>query len=303
MSGDYSRLKKYQNGMSLVEVMLVVGVMGIVTLGVMTMLDHQQKSNNFLDYQLQKMQLQSTLVGQILNNPDNCACLFSGANAFPIDPAAPGAELAGAAPFQLGQFKFIVPGDCATATVPQPLVNDTGIDGMKTTDIRLTKILLNSGSYFGELVVNLQSTKPVAGPRDLVINVPVTIRTSPAGANVNFLSCSRTVDSIQSSCNPLDPAKPWIKNQINCVVTKNSGGWSIGDSVTVRLSHIRSGSAYYRHGGYNDDVPLGVSFSTDTGDYISSGSNDVLENGGLDCTQGGANLMDISENPANMNGC
>lgn len=182
-------LKKSQ-GFSLVEIMVVTGIMGIIILVFISMQESSLKSNNYLEFQLKRVQLQNVLIGQILNDPNNCACLFAGSSPFSSIPAAPGITLS-VTPTQIGKYNFISPGICATATMPQPLVNNTGIDGLKTTSIQLTKIMNTSGDYSGELAINLQSTKPVLGSQDLPIRIPVYVSTTPAtGTSVSFVSCS-----------------------------------------------------------------------------------------------------------------
>lgn len=210
-----------RKGFSLVELLVVIGIMSAVILAMMTMQENQMKANNYLEFQLKRTQLQNTLVGQVFNDPGNCACLFAGAAPFPAMPSAPGATLTGVAPTQIGRYSFATPGVCATATMPQPLVNNAGIDSLKTTSIRLANVMNISGVYTGEILINLQTTKPVLGPPDLPIKIPVVVTTTPSGANVNFQSCSSSVSSSASGIDftPLLNTPSWYN-----VVTPNSGG-------------------------------------------------------------------------------
>lgn len=186
-----SHLLRSQQAFSLVEALIFVGIMGIMMLVMVATQSNQLKSNNYLEFQLKRTQLQTVLIGQVLNDPNNCACWFSGANTFAANPALPGATLTGVTPTQLGRYQFITAGDCATATMPQPLIDGTGIDGMKATSIQLTNIMNISGTYSGDLIAGLQSTKEVLGPRDLQLRIPVAIEVTPAGAGmVQFRSCS-----------------------------------------------------------------------------------------------------------------
>jgi len=179
-----------RSGATIVEVLVAGAIMIIMMLAMMTMQDNQLKGNNYLDFQLKRTQLQAELVGQVFNNANNCACLFAGSAAFSANPVAPGATLS-TLPLQIGRFNFVNPGVCATATIPQPLVDNIGIDGMRATSIQLTNIMNANGAYTGEVVLDLQSTKPVLGPQNLPIRIKVDIVTSPAGAgNVNFASCA-----------------------------------------------------------------------------------------------------------------
>ena len=160
-------------GLSLIEVIVTSSIAGVLMMAMMAMQQHQLKLNNYLEFQLKRNQLQNTLIGQVLNDPSNCACLFNGAQPFAADPTAPGATLTGVSPTQIGEYEFGTPGDCTTATMPVPLVNNTGIDGIRTTAIRLTNIMNVAGSYNGDLLISLESTKQVAGPKSLPIRIPV----------------------------------------------------------------------------------------------------------------------------------
>lgn len=177
---------KNSNGFSLVEIMIVTGIMGIMMLAMSTMQSNQMKANNYLEFQLKRTQLQGTIIGQILKDPNNCACLFNGASAFPSSGIA---TLAGATPTQIGPYTSAAPGCGAPA---QFFIDGVGIDGLKATSIQLQNITptANPNIYTGQLNLDIQSTKEVMGPKNLPISIPVSIATSPAGANVNFVSCS-----------------------------------------------------------------------------------------------------------------
>jgi prepilin-type N-terminal cleavage/methylation domain-containing protein len=173
-------------GFSLVETMVVVGIVGVMALAMMTMQSNQVKSNNYLEFQLKRTQLQGVLLGQFLKDPNNCACLFAGATAF---PAAGAATLPGTAPTQIGLYTSAAP---ACGTPAQFFIDAAGIDGLKATSIRLQNITPTSDPniYTGAFNIGVQSTKDVLGPKELPISIPVSVATSPSGANVVFNSCS-----------------------------------------------------------------------------------------------------------------
>lgn len=169
----------------------MAGVMAIIMFAMMSMQQSQLKSNNFLEFQLNKTQLQNTLIGQVFKDPNNCACLFAGANPFPQNPGGAGATLTGVNPTRVGRYEFVTPGVCGTATMPQPLVDDQGIAGLKTVSIRLRDIKRIAGVYSGQVVIDVSSTKNVLGPSVLPIQIPVNITATPNGAGaMNFQSCS-----------------------------------------------------------------------------------------------------------------
>ncbi len=178
-----------ERGFSLVEIMIGTVIMGIMMLAMVTMQSSQMKANNYLQFQLKRTELQGAIIGQILNDANNCACLFKGANTFLASAAAsaPGVTLSGVAPTQIGRF----PNPAPVCGLPiQPLINTTGIDGVQMTSVQLTKITGAGTTFSGTLSVDLHSTKDVLGPRNLPINIPVSIAATTAGLNVSFISCS-----------------------------------------------------------------------------------------------------------------
>ncbi len=172
----------------MIEVVIAAGVLSIVVVAAGSFFSQQTKANNFLDFQSKRSQLRLTLLGQFLNNPNNCQCLFAGANTFPI---AGTSALTGVAPTTLGQYAFVSPGVCSTATIPQPFLTAAGVDSVQTKSISLTNIVNVSGTYTGILQINMQSMKDVIGPSTISLTIPVAVTTSPAtAATVNFVSCS-----------------------------------------------------------------------------------------------------------------
>lgn len=176
-----------KNGFSLIEVVIIAGVMAVLMFAMISMQTNQSRSNNYLEFQLKTIQLRGQILGQFLNDPENCRCLFNGATDF---PAAGIALLGGVTPTQIGRFNFVTAGVCGTATVPSPFVSNTGVDGLISSSIQLRNISGAAGVYAGDLVINVQSRKEVLGPQELPVSIPVSIATAPAGPNVSFVSCS-----------------------------------------------------------------------------------------------------------------
>src|SRR5690606_14563271 len=102
--------RTHQNGVTLVEVLVVAGFMSILMMAMITMQTHQSKSNNYLEFQLKRTQLQQVIVSQVLSDAQNCACLFAGASPFPANPTGAGATLTGVSPTQVGRYNFVTPG-------------------------------------------------------------------------------------------------------------------------------------------------------------------------------------------------
>jgi len=177
-----------KGGFSLVEMLVMVGIMSIVLLAMMTMQDNQTKSNNYLDFKLKTIQLRGTLIGQFLKDANNCACLFNGAPPF---PAAGTNQLGGAAPTDVGLYTSAAPACGAPASY---FINAAGVDGVAAKSVSLQNIKTTTipNIYSGDFVVNATSTKAVLGPKDITVSVPVSISTTPVGANAQFTDCSVT---------------------------------------------------------------------------------------------------------------
>lgn len=187
--GQQFFLIKNQSGMTLIEILVVVGIMAISMSAMLVMQQNQLLANNFLEFQLKKIQAESAIVNQVLNNPQNCACMVAGSPTIDANPAAPGATLTTSAT-QIGSYQFTNPGDCATATIPQPVVDGIGSDGIKTKSISIRNITNTAGQFKGDLQVRIESLKKVSGPSELVINIPVQLQASVTGTNAQIQSCT-----------------------------------------------------------------------------------------------------------------
>lgn len=181
-----------QDGFSLIEVMVAIAIFGVAMAAFMTMQTQQTKTNNFIQFQLKRTELQGAIIGQFLNDPKNCACLFQ--NAGPAEIPANAAGIVwpvSTPPTELGRYQIPTPGDCTTASIPVPLVNEKGVDGIKSTSIRLRDVTATSGVFSGHLVVDVQSKREVLGVGDLSIKIPVHISVAAGSpGQVVFKSCS-----------------------------------------------------------------------------------------------------------------
>lgn len=225
----------------------------------LSLYENQINSTNAMEFRVKKLQLQRSMIEEVLTDPSNCACIFAGANPFPAAPTSPGADLVSpSTATSLGRYKFITAGDCSTATLPNPLISSAGIDGLILSSIQLTKINQISGtSYSGELLIDIASSKKVLGPPNLKIKIPVSVAATPAGAGtVNFQSCSMTgstpvVNTPNSFANPaynqVFNTNPWrnvfLVNNIACKSSQATILWGAqyegtGDDSygTARLS-------------------------------------------------------------------
>lgn len=197
-------------GFSLIEVMIAVSLLTLVMLAATTFFAQQLKANNFLEFQSKREQMRLAMLGQVLNNPANCKCLFSGAANFPATAAAGNpVNLSGFTdPVAVGKFE---PADCSGGS-PAPLVNQTGFDGMKLISTSLNNISFGGGTYGGDLLITLESTKEVAGPKTLLLKIPVAVLTSDAGGGQRKFEGCATSSGFGIS-NPIIPNWP---TSLNC---------------------------------------------------------------------------------------
>jgi prepilin-type N-terminal cleavage/methylation domain-containing protein len=255
-----------KNGFSLAEILVVTAIMGIMALAMMTMQSNQVKANNFLQFQLKRTELQGAILGQILNDPNQCACLFQGASTFLASTAAvlPGATLSGVAPTQIGRF----PSPPPLCGVPiQSLINNVGIDGVKSASILLTNITGAGTNFSGNLTVDLQSTKDVLGPSHILMSIPVNVAATTSGANVTFTSCSTSGYSTGPNCVHLLSAPNNWSASVSCPVDyPNAIAGNCSTSCrTIRTNTLSTTTQFC------DLLPTG-NFCVQPGQYIATAS-------------------------------
>lgn len=163
-------------GFSLVEVTMVLGIMAAAGAAMMTFMNNQSKSGNRMEYVTQREQLRSTITVQFLSSPQSCKCLFQGAtfNRVGITDEIDFTEGV------IGRRHFTTPGNCATSTVPFKLagINEV-INGLRATEIKLKNIQEVSGSYMANFHVKVDTPKSMVGSKESQIVIPVVLATAP----------------------------------------------------------------------------------------------------------------------------
>lgn len=220
----------------------------MVMLAATTFFAQQLKANNFLEFQAKREQLRLTIIGQFLNDPDNCKCLLGlgGGVTFPVTGTT---ELIGfTQPDSVG--KFLDPNTCAGG-IPQPFVTKDGVDGLRLDSVQLINIVPTGGGYYsGFLNFNVESIKEATGPKILRLSLQVAIKTEIVGAQAQFLGCS-------SASGP--PLNPPIIQKVNyrglssgtatCPVGTMliSGGcdWDSNDKTPDLMGHPNSANGWY----------------------------------------------------------
>lgn len=175
-------------GFTLVEVIIVAGLMGGVALLMAELFKGQQKQTAKIELLYKTEQLRSVILGQVLDDPLNCKCMFESAPEFPSAVPA----IAAPSPNEIGKYDFIVPGDCSGG-IPKPIVNNSarGIDDVKLLSAEIVDAQFISGEYFGDLKILVSSAKEVTGVNQQQLKIPVKLITSNGSpGNQRFEGCS-----------------------------------------------------------------------------------------------------------------
>ena len=289
---------RYQRGFSLLEVLLVTGIMGIVAVVFTSLLNAQQKSLRVIEQKQDLLALRGSLA-QVMSLPGVCSWQLSGRvfNASAITGSA-----LGSAPWALNQIylgdtaaspKLISRGETIGATAASPRVRAIEFHNIAR---------VGPDSYRGELTVAMEPDSLAMPVKE--ISVPILVGTDPAsplGAK-EIVRCGMDA----TKCASLDPARPWIKKILVCKVAHASGGCSAGATYLYYLSYAESPALHgvvYRGGSGEDDPnqPT-IRFHPGTGALLPiNPSVPILSC--LDCAQPGANLKSLATNAANADGC
>jgi hypothetical protein len=184
------KIIRSQRGLGLVEVVVASAILLTVITMAMTFFANQLKANNFMEFQGRREDLRGKILTQFLNDAVNCKCLFSGLG--PMNKT--GATTLTAPTTRFGRYEFSVAGDCSTANVPAPFTS--AIPSITVTRIRMN-VMGVEGLHSGDLVVELQSSKDVLGPKDTALTIPVSVYTSQASpGTVNFEGCTAGIPSV-----------------------------------------------------------------------------------------------------------
>lgn len=254
---------KNQIGFALIEVLVASAIMMTVVLAATSFFEQQIKFTNFIDFRSKRDQLRSAVIGQVLNDPNNCKCLFASAPTFPVGGTP--LLVPSPAPTAIGPYNFGTPGDCSTATLATALASTAGVDSVKMTKVEVHDVVPAGSAYSGTLYLSLQSTKDVSGPSTLQLQIPISISTSASGGNRHFDSCSMSASTgggnLCAMCtwNNYVAPSPYTECGGNYPVlrgvisTRGSGDWA-GD---WRLGEFCSGSiTYHSRNSGRRDLPI-----------------------------------------------
>jgi prepilin-type N-terminal cleavage/methylation domain-containing protein len=153
-----------KNGFSLVEIMLAIGLLGVLSTGIMKMFKLQTKSGKVMETQLEILQVYNSITLSLLNK-EACSSTFSAVPQFEND----------------AEVEFI------NNRAGNSIFNTTDIYGERTVKIEkmLIKDLAVESSGFGNFKLELhfkKQSKLLAGSKGLVV------KTIPISAKVDSLN-------------------------------------------------------------------------------------------------------------------
>lgn len=239
-----------KSGFSLIEVLIVIGILGVTSLALVSLMDYARSSSEGVRFLIKREQLRTQIITQVLNNPNNCRCIFANSTPFPSTGIA---ALPNSVPVQaVRNYELVGPSDCGTA-VPRDTFIDTinADDGVRATEINLLNITNIMGQYSGELTIRMSTQKKILGLSNLDLIIPVNINTTGAGpGTVRLANCS-----LSQPISTTAPATP--------AVSPIFGGTGGAGSLTCPPGTYANG-VRMRSGGYVDAIQLKCSDSSMT---------------------------------------
>ncbi len=242
------KLKTTQSGFALIEVMVALGLLGIVTLGTTTLIMSMQKSANNMQYRTDATEVNEEMRA-LLANPSACANSFKGM------PAVAGASTAVATLFD----GSMAPG-VATYVVGGTYGGTLSLETFKLTSMTLANFIPGATATTGVMVLTnaMSATKTTEGasivPRSIKIEVTVT-----GGKISSCIALSRMEDGIWQ-------VQPTNLNNIFYIppTAGAQGNVGIGTGVPAYLLDMKGS-------GGNGEIDLSVTGRMRTGDANLSG--------------------------------
>lgn len=192
-----------QGGFSLIELMVVIGIMSIAVLGVMTMMDNQNKDFKFLAEKFEIRDTKSVLTGVIDEN-SFCGCLMNGKT---LDTTT-GLLSSGVTSVPIS---YTNPGCVASTLKVIPVVGSklsasSNIEVASITMLPATEVVSGSGKYSTQLEVKFnnvsRSVRPMTVP--LFFKIDTAAGSPSARPFSTCMSAAATVDvpPVQGFCTP-----------------------------------------------------------------------------------------------------
>lgn len=249
-----------QSGFSLIEVLVVIGIMSIVAFSMMSMMSGMNKDFRAFDEKmgLQALQLQ---IQSALSNPDFCKCFF-GNNTFNSSTESWNS-------FPNSTTSISTAYSSACAALGPPLVNigtRIGNSNMIPTELRLEDINpvvvggTNPGGYSAKLEVVMDPNQLTRSRKNISVPINFYVNMSDPVSYRRILSCSPPVPSFQLN-DPITITLPVARNSSPMPISTSPNQYKL-----CILSSVRTGG----NDGDGDDR-CEISFSSVTRVWTISG--------------------------------
>lgn len=154
-----------RKGFSLIELMVVVGVMSVSVLGIMSMMDNQNKKINFLTEKFEIQDTKTILSGLVGEN-SFCTCLLGGKTMDTVtgvlNPGIASVPLSFTNPGCTPSALKIIP------SVGSKLSDSSNIEIASVKILPATEVVTGTGKYLAQLEVKfsntIRSTRPLTVP-------------------------------------------------------------------------------------------------------------------------------------------
>lgn len=226
-----------KNGFSLIELLVVIGIMSILALGMMTMMDNQNKDFKFLAEKFEIRDTKSILTG-VLDENAFCGCFLSGKTlntaTRQINEAVNSIPLSYSNPGCVASAQKIIP------AVGSKLSGSSNITVGSIAILPGTEVVTGSGKYSTSLEINFGNVSRSVRPMTVPIFFKIDLTSGSAAARPVSACISAVVSPpVQGFCTPRND---WDNsNVLSCPV--------MAGYTSQRLSGVNQSGTWWRGSG------------------------------------------------------
>ena len=200
-----------RSGFSLVETLVVVGVMGIIMGGMMTLQSHQSKEVKALSEQLAKSELDKNLIS-VFADGTICSFMFANGSSVglsPVNATFDASTLPKKNAFTLNQIPLRGGSSAPIAQINQQASASSNSLYVNSIYVNVVQ-KVDANHYLATLNVSFDPARTVRAVPDL--SYPMLLQTSGANANTSISSCAMTNGSGSPNYVPLWESSTSMKN-------------------------------------------------------------------------------------------